>query len=104
MFYCLSKRRQLPRVFHKTTSRNASDPTASSRYVDGQGRCEYQRARITTAIAPTKNRTKPTAAATPIGGKPIPTNKPSAPAPLSAPSVNNHECEPSHLAMLSSTH
>jgi hypothetical protein len=38
-------------LFHNAASRNASDPIARNRYIAGQGRCEYQPARATTAIA-----------------------------------------------------
>src|SRR5207244_1375298 len=55
-----------------TASRNTSEATARKRYVAGHGRCEYQRARVTTTIAPTKNRTRPVAAATPTRGTPMP--------------------------------
>src|SRR6266568_2521345 len=43
-------------------------------------------------MAPTKNRTRPTAAATPISGTPMPARSPSAPAALRAPSGNSHAC------------
>src|SRR4029453_7088931 len=62
--------RHFPKNFHDTANRNAREPMASERYVPGHGRCEYQRARVTIAMAPVKNRTRPTAAATPIKGTP----------------------------------
>src|SRR5438552_14144910 len=87
-----------------TASRNTSEATARKRYVAGHGRCEYQRARVTTTIAPRKNRTRPVAAATPTRGTPMPIMSPGAPAALRAPSVNSQDWDPPHLVMLSTTH
>src|SRR5438874_605203 len=51
-------------------------------------------------MAPTKNRMRPTAVAMPISGTRMPTNSPSAPAALRAPSMVSHDSDTPTLAML----
>jgi mannose-6-phosphate isomerase-like protein (cupin superfamily) len=95
---------QTGRTGHHEASLGTSEPTASSSSVPGYASDNaFAWARMWVMIAPTKNKTRPTAAATPSSGRPIPTSSPTAPAILRTSSGTSHERGTPTLVMLART-